>query len=331
MLQNLKCEYSENKWLILGKFKTKPGSRLKSNRSFLTISSQLFRFYRYMKVFNTLVMLLPLVFGSTMFTGCSEYQKLVKSSDYALKYEKAKEYYNKKKYSKALTLFEELLTIYRGTSKAEEIYYYYAYSHYGVGDYILANHFFSTYASIYPMSNRVEECEFMAAYCHYLDSPRDALDQSNTLLAISELQSFVNRYPQSSRVARCNELIDELRKKLENKAYRNAMQYYSMEKYNSASVAFANVLKEFPDTDRRFEIYYMIIKSNYMYGKLSVRTKKKERLQLAKDNYIKFADKLASSKYAKLAEDIYQKVENELKLLEEEEKRVKEEKTRTKQ
>ncbi|MCX7745083.1 MAG: outer membrane protein assembly factor BamD [Flavobacteriales bacterium] len=313
------------------KFKIKPGSRLKSSRSFLTISIELQRFFRLMEGLNTKISFLACIFLLSLFTGCSEYQKLIKSSDYALKYEKAKEYYNKKKYSKALTLFEELLTIYRGTTKAEEIYYYYAYSHYGVGDYILANHFFSTYSSIYPMSSRVEECDFMAAYCHYLDSPRDVLEQSNTLLAISELQSFVNRYPQSTRVARCNELIEELRKKLENKAYRNAMQYYNMEKYNSASVAFANVLKEFPDTDRRFELYYMIVKSNYMYGKLSVRSKKKERLQLAKDNYIKFADKLASSKYAKPAQEILEKVEAELKYLENEEKRLKEEKLRSKQ
>lgn len=331
MLQNLKSKYSENKWLILGKVKTKPGSRLKSSLSFLTISPQLTRFCREMMGFKSIIWLFAWILVLSLFTGCSEYQKLVKSSDYALKYEKAKEYYNKKKYSKALTLFEELLTIYRGTTKAEEIYYYYAYSHYGVGDYILANHFFSTYSSIYPMSSRVEECDFMAAYCHYLDSPRDVLEQSNTLLAISELQSFVNRYPQSSRVARCNELIEELRKKLENKAYRNAMQYYSMEKYNAASVAFANVLKEFPDTERRFELYYMIIKSNYMYGKLSVRSKKKERLQQAKDNYIKFADKLASSKYAKPAQEIMQKIEAELKLLEEEDKNLKEEKSRSKQ
>lgn len=315
----------------MGKFITKPSTRLKSKLSFLTISPQFHRSHQVMRFFNSAMLVLALVISVSTFTGCSEYQRLVKSSDYSLKYEKAKEYYNKKKYSKALTLFEELLTIYRGTSKAEEIYYYYAYSHYGVGDYILANHFFSTYASIYPMGNRVEECEFMAAFCHYLDSPRDALEQSNTLLAISELQSFVNRYPQSSRVARCNELIEELRKKLENKAYRHAIQYYSMEKYNSASVAFANVLREFPDSERRFELYYMIVKSNYMYGRLSVRSKKKERLQLAKDNYIKFADKLASSKYAKLAQEIFVKVEAELKLLEEEEKRAKEEKSRSKQ
>jgi len=269
-----------------------------------------------------------LLLGTT--TGCSEYQRIIKSSDYALKYEKAKEYYNKKKFSKAVVLFEELLTVYRGTTKAEEIYYYYAYSHYGVGDYLLANHFFATYSSLYPMSNRVEETEFMAAYCHYLDSPRDVLEQTNTYMAINELQSFINRYPQSDRVARSNELIDELRKKLENKAFRNAMQYFNMEKYNSASVAFSNILREFPDTDRRHELYYMIVRSNYMYGRLSVKSKKKERLLLAKENYLKFAEKLANSKFEKQAADIFVKVEAELKAIESEVRLAQEEKNKNK-
>jgi outer membrane protein assembly factor BamD len=253
------------------------------------------------------------------FTSCSEYQKVIKSSDYSLKYEKAKEYYNNKKYSKALPLFEELLTIYRGTTKAEEIYYQYAYSHFGAGDYLLANHYFSTYASVYPMSNKVEEAEYMAAYCHYLDSPREALDQTNTILAISELQSFVNRFPESDRVKKCNDLIEELRKKLENKAYNTAIQYFKMEKYNSASVAFQNILRDYPDTERKYEMYYMIVKSYYLYGHLSVRSKKKERLMLSKENYAKFADKLDKSSYAKQAKEILEKVNQELKQLEEEE------------
>lgn len=279
-----------------------------------------------MKTSKYLILGILIVFCTS---GCSEYQRVIKSSDYTLKYEKAKEYYNKKKYSKSVVLFEELLTIYRGTTKAEDIYYYYAYSHYGLGDYLLANHFFSTYASIYPMSSRVEETEFMAAYCHYLDSPRDVLEQTNTYMAINELQSFINRFPHSERVSRCNDLIEELRKKLENKAFRNAIQYFNMEKYNSASVAFHNILREFPDTDRRFELYYMIVKSSYLYGKLSVKSKKRERLMLAKENYLKFAEKLVGSKYEKSTADVYQRVEAELKVIEAETKLANEEKIKT--
>jgi len=66
-------------------------------------------------------------------------------------------------------------------------------------------------------------------------------------------------------------------------------------------------------------MYYMIVKSYYLYGHLSVRSKKKERLMLSKENYAKFADKLDKSSYAKQAKEILEKVNQELKQLEEEE------------
>ena len=40
--------------------------------------------------------------------ACSKYQKLLKSSDYALKYENGVKYYEKKDYYRAVGLFEEL-------------------------------------------------------------------------------------------------------------------------------------------------------------------------------------------------------------------------------
>ena len=62
----------------------------------------------------------------------------MKSTDYELKFEKAKEYYQEKDYIKATQLFDELLTIYKGSSKAEEVNYYYAECYYGNRDFILA-------------------------------------------------------------------------------------------------------------------------------------------------------------------------------------------------
>ena len=49
---------------------------------------------------------------SVIFASCSKYQKYLKSSDYALKYEKGVEYYEKKDYYRAVGLFEELENIY---------------------------------------------------------------------------------------------------------------------------------------------------------------------------------------------------------------------------
>lgn len=245
----------------------------------------------------------------------SEYQRLLKSANYEEKRVKAIELYNNKKYSKAIPLFEELITVFRGTSKAEEIYYYFSKSYFGNKEYLLANYHLSQFVVSYPTSPYAEEAAFLSAYCHYLSSPRVELEQTSTSGAINELQYFVNRYPKSSKVDTCNKLIDELRFKLEEKAYKNAYLYYNMDYYNSASVLFNQLLKDFPDTKRRPELYFMIVKSGYLYAANSVKKKKKERFLAAKENYIKFADVLWRSKYAKEAEDIYNKINKSLEVL----------------
>ncbi len=134
--------------------------------------------------------------------GCSDYQKLLKSSDYELKYTKAIEYYEDDDYFRALSLLEELITIYKGTKKAEDIYYYYCYCHYNQDNYVLAGYHYKNFARTYPNSKRKEECLYQSAYCHYLNSPIPSLDQSYTHKAINELQLFINKFPDSYLVTK---------------------------------------------------------------------------------------------------------------------------------
>jgi outer membrane protein assembly factor BamD len=72
------------------------------------------------------------------------------------------------------------------------------------------------------------------------------LDQENTLKAIESLQLFINLYPKSERVAEASKLIQNLRDKLEKKAFENAKLYfvtgaYDPSNYKSAIIAFKNV------------------------------------------------------------------------------------------
>jgi len=85
--------------------------------------------------------------------SCSEYQKLLKSSDFELKYKRAKEYYEKKDYYKASALFEELINIYKGTARGEEVYYYYTYCQYSLQEYIMAAYHFKFFAKNFPKKN----------------------------------------------------------------------------------------------------------------------------------------------------------------------------------
>ncbi|MDR0843830.1 MAG: outer membrane protein assembly factor BamD, partial [Tannerella sp.] len=48
-------------------------------------------------------------------SSCGEYNKVLKSTDYELKYSYAKKYFNQKKYGKSATLLEEVVHILKGT------------------------------------------------------------------------------------------------------------------------------------------------------------------------------------------------------------------------
>ena len=241
------------------------------------------------------------------------YQKLLKSTDYELKYDRAIIYYDKKDYYRALPLFEELLNIYKGTTKAQEIYYYYAYCHYGMGDYLLSSYHFKNYTSTFPKGIHAEECQFMNAYCYYRQSPEPSLDQETTLKAINEFQLFANLYPQSSRIVRCNELIDELRFKLESKSYETGKLYFKTENYRAAVVAMNNTLKDFPATKYKDELLYLILKANYSLAINSIEDKKASRLQDAIEAYNKCISFSKEKIYIKDIENIHQNIQNELK------------------
>ncbi len=217
--------------------------------------------------------------------SCSKYTKLVKSTDNDAKYEAAVDYFEKKDYNHALELFDLLQAAYRGTTKGEDIGFYSAYCYYYLSDYNVASFYFKRYYETFPTSPRAEECLYMNAYCYYLDSPRPSLDQANTNLAITQLQLFMDTYPRSERVAECNNLIDELRKKLEDKAFNVALMYYRMEDYMASITSFEILLKKFPDTDRREEVLMYMAKGYYEYAERSIASKQRERYEKAIDAY----------------------------------------------
>lgn len=257
-----------------------------------------------------LLALFVLVFSSIFFVHCNSYDKLLKSRDMDLKYAKAQEYYEKGDYYRAQPLFEELISVYKGTQSVEKIYYYYAYCEYGMHNYLLAAYHFRNIYETYPNSKYAEECHFQEAYCYYLMSPRYTLDQDNTSRAIDAFQMFINMNDTSKRIDEANTIMEELRRKLEMKALSNAELYYNVRNYKAASISYRNLLREFPDTEDAEEAHYMVFKSNFKLAKNSIQRKQKERFTNAMNAYHKFVDRYPSSKYLKDAEnDYFQTVE----------------------
>lgn len=263
--------------------------------------------YSFKKPLFSLIILL------IAFTSCSKYNRLLKSSDLNKKYDAAIAYYDNKDYAKSLSLLEELVSVYRGTAKAEKIMYYYAYATYSSGDYLLAGYHFNNFVKTFPSSDKTEECAYMNAYCYYLESPKYSLDQTDTKNAIKELQSFINKYPNSTRREECNSLIMRLRAKMEMKYFEIAKQYYFLEDYKASIVSIENLLKDYPDTKYREEAMYLLVKANYVFATNSFDSKKEERYTSTIDAYNKYASYFTKeSKYAKEAEDYFQSAKKHL-------------------
>ncbi|MBK8557724.1 MAG: outer membrane protein assembly factor BamD [Lewinellaceae bacterium] len=148
----------------------------------------------------------------------SSFEKVRVSGDPDLILQKAFEYYEQEEYQKSQTLFDLVLSNVRGKKDAEKAYFDYAYTHYHLKQYLLSAYYFKNFSNTFINSEYREEAAFMSAYSNYQLSPTYRLDQTASIDAIDEFQLFVNLFPKSPRVEECNKLIDELRRKLEQKS-----------------------------------------------------------------------------------------------------------------
>ncbi len=234
-------------------------------------------------------LLLSVVF---LFISCGEYQQVLKSKDTAVKYSTAEKLYNeakeedsRRKYRKALRLFEQLMPEFRGKPQGQKLSFLYADTYYELGDYYLAGYQFERFVETYPESEKLEEAAFKGAKSYYFLSPPYYLDQTETQQGITKLQGYINRFPESEKMDEANTLVTELRVKLEKKAYEIAKQYHHTENYIAAVTAFDNFISDYPGSPFREQAFYYRLESAYLYAINSYAYAMPERLAKARSYY----------------------------------------------
>jgi len=245
----------------------------------------------------------------------SEFEKIRSSTDPNVILEKANSYFEQEDYQKAQTLYELLIPTFRGKKELEQLYYRYAYTFYNSGSYISAGVYFDNFSSTFPTSSLREEIDFMAAYANYKLSPTFRLDQKYTQTAIDKLQLFANTYQSSERIPEANRLMDELRAKLEEKAFEEGKLYYDIRQYQSAIQSLENVLKDFPDSKNAEDIRYQIVLAANDLAVNSVIEKQKERYEQVYEKSKYFLYKYPKSKYFNEANEIHKKSELQIKIM----------------
>jgi len=212
-------------------------------------------------------------------TSCSKFSKLQKSDDWNVKYEAALRYYENKDFYRSGVLLEQVLPIIKGSKAAEKAEYYFAYTNFHQQQYLLSAHYFESFYKTYSRSEYAEDAYYMYAYSLYKQSPIYQLDQTSTYEAVTALQNFLNRFPESSKKEEATKLIDELQVKLELKAYENAKLYYNLQLYKAAIITFENFRKDFPDSRFNEELSFLKVETQYELAQKSILSKQKERYE----------------------------------------------------
>ena len=243
----------------------------------------------------------------TGISGCGDYQKVLKSTDPELKWTRAQEYFHDDRCMQAMPLLQELIGLFRGTQRMEDVYYMYAEANLCIEDWYMARYTMRNFAKTFPNSDRTEEAEYQAALCSYRLSPESNLDQSDTRTAMDDLQLYLDRHPESDRRDTCNAMIAKLRGKLETKAWEGAKLYYTTGKYQSASKALNHFMDDWPASGYAEEAQFLILKSQFLYAERSTERRQAERYADAIESYFTFAARFPESAWLREAEQFHRK------------------------
>ena len=249
-----------------------------------------------------------------LLTGCaSEFNRVYKTTDNDYKYEFAKECFARGKFTQAITLLQELVTIQKGTDNAQECLYMLAMAEYCDRDYESASETFKKYYQTYPKGIYAEQAAFYIGQSLYQSTPEPRLDQTATVNAISAYQDFLDFFPESQLKSKASSRMFELTDKLVLKEYLSAKLYYNLGDYfgnctNGGSnfeaciVTSENALKTYPFTTMREQFAVLIMKSKYELARQSVEDKKIERYRDAEDECYGFINEYPESVERKTAE-----------------------------
>ncbi len=246
-----------------------------------------------------------LLLGAVTISACSGYNKVVKSDDYDRKLEMANELYDKGQELRAVTLYEQIYQRMPKTGEGELAYFRIGKGYFLNNDYIMAGYYLAQFAQRFPFSPKAEEAMFLSAMCSVEGSPEASLDQTETEIAINNLQQFIDKYPETALLDTSNLIIDKLRYKLEVKSYNSVKLYAKTENFHAAVSSALTFFEDYPRSKFTEEVYFILVKNSYLLCKNSVESKKMERIDDTFERYRTFVVQFPESKYRSTLAEYY--------------------------
>jgi outer membrane protein assembly factor BamD len=238
------------------------------------------------------------LFLFTLFS-CSDYRKIVKGDDYQLKFELSNKLYDKAEFDRCIILFEQVYQHSPKSPEGELSYFRLANSYFKNEDYNMAGYYFNNFVDRFPYSKKSEDAMFLVALCSVNNSPKYGLDQSETMIAINNVQQFVDVFPQSILVDSCNKIIDRLKFKLELKDFDAVKLYSKTENYKAAVTSCEIFMDKYINSRFSEEVNFLYVKNSIFLAKNSIESKKEERIEKSKERFLNFVKNYDKSIYFK--------------------------------
>jgi len=126
---------------------------------------------------------------------------------------------------------------------------------------VLAINEFREFLTFYPTNPRADYAQYKLGMAHFKQMRGPQRDQSETREAVTELQRFVDRFPNSPLLAEGSTKLREAKDRLSQSNYLVGYFYYRQRWYPGAIDRFQSVLKEDESYTGRDAVYFYLAES----------------------------------------------------------------------
>lgn len=203
---------------------------------------------------NKKIALLVCLIAGLLFSCKSTDSTVQKSAEES--YRIAMENFNDEDWEDAQKMFDIIKLQYPASIYADDAQYHLAEINFSKKEFIMAAYNYNLLRRVYPQSEFYKISLFKVGICYYELSPPFDRDQEYTTKAIQSFTEFQSLFPKDSLSATATEKIKELRDKLAEREYSNAMIYRKMYSPRSSIIYYDIIIDDYPDTKFYEQAFY---------------------------------------------------------------------------
>ena len=238
---------------------------------------------------------------SIILSGCGISNPFDDNIPYKTRFNDGLAFFEEEKYVKASQQFNIIVERASHTDLGDDALFFLAESYFLNEDYDLALIEFEKLVSRMGFSPYIEKSRWRICETLMLLSPNFYHDQDSSIKAITQIQEFLDDFPNSEYSKDADKLINELRTRLAEKNMETGKLYIKLKAYDSAMTSYEIVVNEYYDTkffnDANMEIIRCLVllkksdEAKQFLANLEMNEKsivtdkfKKQALSVIKDN-----------------------------------------------